>query len=283
MFLILIVITLFLLFLFYLYIISPDELPKNSDVRLWRNSYAHRGLHEKDKSVPENSMAAFAKAVEAGYGIELDINLTADGTVVVFHDDSLLRVCGVDKLITNCTAAELSAYRLENTSEGIPLLEDVLKLVDGRVPMIIELKNTKNWPDLCVKAAALLSDYPGPYCIESFHPGIVRWFYKNQPKVVRGQLSANHRSFEGTPLWQSLLIASIMTNVASRPHFIAYNHEDARHRLRLRFFKMLGGKLIGWTVRDTDNSDECQRRFDVIIFEFFRPSVQIRSEKLNLT
>ena len=271
MFFIVLVIILFLLFLFYLYIISPAELPKNSDGRLWRNSYAHRGLHEKDKSVPENSMAAFAHAVEAGYGMELDINLSADGKVVVFHDSNLLRVCGVDKLITDCTAAELSAYRLENTSEGIPLLEDVLKLVDGRVPMIIELKNTKNWQTLCEKATELLSDYSGPYCIESFHPGIVRWFYKNKPKVVRGQLSASYRSFEGTPLWQSLLISSLITNLAARPHFIAYNHEDARHRSRLRFFHLLGGKLAGWTVRDTDNSEVCRNRFDVIIFEFFRP------------
>lgn len=266
-----IAITLLLWCLFYLFIIAPDKLPTNSDVRLWNNCYAHRGLHQKDKSIPENSMTAFAQAIAAGYGMELDINLTADGKVVVFHDASLLRVCGVDKLITDCTEEELSDYRLENTREGIPLLEDVLKLVDGRVPMIIELKNTKNWPQLCVKAAELLSDYSGPYCIESFHPGIVRWFYKNRPQVVRGQLSADHRSFEGVPLWQGLLIASIMTNVASRPHFIAYNHDDARHRIGLRFFNLMGGKLAGWTVRDTDNSEDCMNRFDVIIFEYFEP------------
>lgn len=271
MFFIILGIILFLLFLCYLFIISPAELPRNSDGRLWRNNYAHRGLHEKDKSVPENSMAAFANAVAAGYGMELDINLTADGKVVVFHDSSLLRVCGVDKLITDCTAAELAAYRLENTNEGIPLLEEVLKLVDGRMPMIVELKNTKNWPELCEKAAALLSNYSGPYCIESFHPGIVRWFYKNKPQVVRGQLSADHRSFEGVPLWQSLLISSLMTNLAARPHFMAYNHEDGRRQIGLRFFQLLGGKLAGWTVRDTDDRKECQSRFDVIIFEFFRP------------
>lgn len=271
MLLIVIVINLFLLFLLYLYIISPAELPANSDARLWQNSYAHRGLHQKNKSIPENSMTAFTKAVEAGYGIELDINLTADRKVVVFHDASLLRVCGVDKLITECTKEELSAYRLEKTSEAIPLLEDVLKLVDGKVPLIIELKNTRNWQELCVKAADLLNDYSGPYCIESFHPGIVRWFYKNKPKVVRGQLSANHRNFEGVPRWQSLLISSIMTNAVARPHFVAYNHEDARQRLSLRFFHLLGGKLAGWTVRDTDNTEDCRNRFDVIIFEFFRP------------
>lgn len=270
-FFILIVSALFLFFLLYLFIISPDEMPTNSDVRLWRNSYAHRGLHEKNKFTPENSMSAFVKAVEAGYGIELDINLTVDGKVVVFHDANLLRVCGVDKLITDCTEEELSGYHLENTNESIPLMEDVFRMVNGEVPIIIELKNTKNWQELCVKAAELLSDYHGSYCIESFHPGIVRWFYKNKPKVVRGQLSAGHRSFEETPVWQSILIASIMTNVVSRPHFMAYKHEDARHRLSLNLFRLLGGKLVGWTVRDTDDIEDCRKRFDVIIFEFYRP------------
>jgi len=258
------------LILLYLFIISPARLPGHSDPALWETSYAHRGLHQKDKTIPENSLTAFAKAIEAGYGIELDINLTADGKVAVFHDDSLLRVCGVDKLITQCLSTELADFRLENTEQTIPLLMDVLKLVDGQVPLIIELKNTKEWQQLCVKAAELLADYAGPYCIESFHPRIVSWFCKNKPKVVRGQLSAGYRSFDGNPWWQSLLIASIMTNVISRPHFIAYKHQDAHHRLSLRLFRQLGGKLVGWTVRDTDDIMGCMKFFDVIIFEFFR-------------
>ncbi len=265
------ILALIALFLLYIFFVSPGTRPDHSDPGLWEISYAHRGLHQKDKAIPENSMMAFAKAAEAGYGIELDINLTADGKVVVFHDDNLLRVCEVDKLITQCLSTELADFRLENTEQTIPLFVDVLKLVDGQVPLIVELKNTKDWQQLCVKAAELLDDYGGSYCIESFHPGIVSWFYKNKPGVVRGQLSASHRSFEGTPLWQSLLIASIMTNVISRPHFIAYKHQDAHHRLSLRLFRQLGGKLVGWTVRDSDDTVGCMQFFDVIIFEFFRP------------
>lgn len=265
------ILALIALFLLYLFFISPGTQPDHSDPVFWEISYAHRGLHQKDKAIPENSMMAFAKAAEAGYGIELDINLTADGKVVVFHDDSLLRVCGVDKLITQCLSTELADFRLENTEQTIPLFIDVLKLVDGQVPLIVELKNTKDWQQLCAKAAELLADYGGSYCIESFHPGIVSWFYKNKPAVVRGQLSAGHRSFEGTPWWQSLLIASIMTNVISRPHFIAYKHQDAHHRLSLRLFRQLGGKLVGWTVRDSDDTVGHRQFFDAIIFEFFRP------------
>ncbi len=265
------ILALIALFLLYLFLISPGSWPYHSDPMLWEISYAHRGLHQKDRTVPENSLMAFGKAIEAGYGIELDINLTADGEVVVFHDDSLLRVCGVDKLISQCLATELADFRLEKTDQTIPLLADVLKLVDGQVPLIVELKNTKAWPQLCVKAAEQLADYAGPYCIESFHPGIVSWFYKNKPRVVRGQLSAGYQNFAGTPWWQSLLIASIMTNVIARPHFIAYKHQDAQYRLRLRLFRQLGGKLVGWTVRDSDDILGCIKFFDVIIFEFFRP------------
>lgn len=262
------------LILLYLFLLAPAR-SIDSDDQLWKNNYAHRGLHQKDKSIPENSLSAFQKAVAAGYGIELDINLTADGKVVVFHDDSLLRVCGIKRLITDCTVAQLSGYRLEKTNEQIPLLEEVLQLVDGRVPIIIELKNTPKWTMLCEKSVEILGNYRGLYCIESFHPGIVRWFYKNQPKVTRGQLSAGMRSFKGTPFGQSLIIASLLTNAISRPHFVAYKHEDAHYRLDLYLFKVMGGKLAGWTVRDADNVAKCMAYFDVIIFEFLKPVTKI--------
>lgn len=267
----LIIVMLIVIFLSYLVILSPAELPLNSDRRLWQYQYAHRGLHEKDKTIPENSMAAFEKAIASGYGIELDINLTADEEVVVFHDSNLLRVCGVDKLITACTREELLNCHLEATDEGIPFLADVLRLVDGKVPLLVELKNTSDWPLLCEKAAAMLDDYPGVYCIESFHPGIVRWFYLNRPKVVRGQLSAKWSRFEGTPFWQSLPIALLLTNLVCRPHFVAYNHKDANQRISLGLYRLMGGKLACWTVRDRDDLTRCQKQFDVMIFEFFRP------------
>ncbi|WP_303870967.1 glycerophosphodiester phosphodiesterase family protein [Acetobacterium wieringae] len=265
------ILALVVLSLLYLFMILPAKLPNHSNSFLWKSHYAHRGLHEKNRTVPENSILAFTKAVEAGYGMELDVNLTVDGKVVVFHDDSLLRVCGVDRLITECVSTELSDYHIENTEQTIPLLKDVLQLVAGQVPLIIELKNTKEWRKLCVKTAALLDGYAGVYCIESFHPGIVGWFYKNRPEVIRGQLSAGYRNLGGTSLWQRLLIASVVTNVVARPHFIAYKHEDAHHRLSLWLFRQFGGKLVGWTVRDNDDQVRCMDYFDVIIFEFFRP------------
>ena len=264
--------------LIYIVLVAPGRLPKNADDVLWRSAYAHRGLHMKDKTVPENSMAAFKAAVDAGYGIELDINITTDGEIVVFHDDTLLRICGIDKVITSCTNAELKVCRLLDTDEGIPLFADVLAMVAGRVPLVVELKGGPRNAALCEKAAALLDAYDGVYCIESFYPGIVRWFKKHRPQTVRGQLSAGRKSFDLLPAYKAMILGSLITNAATRPHFVAYHHTDVAGRLGVAFYQWLGGKLVGWTVRDTDNMDIWDGRFDAAIFEFFRPETRQKEE-----
>ncbi len=260
-----------LVFVLYLLLIAPADFEKGQGDCLWRFQYAHRGLHTEDMTVPENSMTSFAKAVEAGYGIELDINLTLDDKVVVFHDDTLTRMCGVKKRIADCTYEEIKQLTLLNTTQRIPLFEDVLALVDGKVPLIVELKATKRNAELCRLAAQLLDAYKGPYCIESFHPAIVRWFCKNRPGVIRGQLSAGFHNFHGIPFWQAVLLSSLVTNLLTRPHFVAYKHDDARKRLRLRLYRFIGGRLVAWTVRNPGDVAYCKKRFDAMIFEFFNP------------
>ncbi len=251
-------------------LLAPGSFPKNVNLVLWRTLYAHRGLHTKDKQVPENSMAAFSAAVAAGYGMELDVNITADNQVVVFHDNDLKRVCGVDKQINDCTYEELQSYRLHNTAETIPLFSDVLKLVNGRGALIVELKHSRHNHALCERTAALLDKYKGPYCIESFDPRIVFWFKKHRPQTVRGQLSAGRKNYRGQPFYQGLLLSGLYTNIVTRPHFVAYRHEDVKN-FKLGLYRLLGGKLFGWTVRDTDDAKSLRRYFDAIIFEFFRP------------
>lgn len=261
------------IFLIYIILLRPGKMPEMVDDELWNTSYAHRGLHEKDKSIPENSMVAFKRAVKAGYGIEMDLNLSADGKVIIFHDDNLSRLCGVDRLVKDCTYEELTTYHLENTGETIPLFEDVLKMVGGQVPLIVELKPTPNIDDLCLKTSELLDQYQGLYCVESFHPFIVRWFYKNRPDVVRGQLSVGRKSLKGldVKLWQWLLIISFATNFITRPHFMSFYHGDARRKLGLSLFHLLAGRIVGWTVQDTDDIEYCKKKFDTIIFEYFEP------------
>ncbi|MGI5877652.1 MAG: glycerophosphodiester phosphodiesterase family protein [Christensenellales bacterium] len=248
-------------------LIAPGRAPASA-AALWRTHYAHRGLHSRDRTVPENSLAAFAAAADAGYGMELDIQLSADGQVVVFHDGDLRRVCGVDRRVDECTLDELREYALHGTQQRIPLFSEMLSLIDGRVPLIVELKNVRDRDALCEKTAAILDRYEGPYCIESFHPGIVSWFRKNRPGVVRGQLSAGMRSFRSLPWYQRPLLSLMLTHVSTRPHFVAYRHEDARGHLGLRFFRLLGGRLVAWTVRSEADAAYCDTRFDTMIFEF---------------
>ncbi len=254
----------------YFFMLAPGRAPSGVSA-IWKVHYAHRGLYRKDQSVPENSMAAFARAVDAGYGIELDLTITADDRIVVFHDDTLSRACGVDKDIGDCTYQQISTYRLFGTDEAIPLLGEVLNLVNGRVPLIVELKPATRYRTLCAGTAALLDDYKGFYCIESFDPRIVRWFMKNRPDVMRGQLSAGVKSFETKPFYQALPVSALLSNVISRPHFVAYRHQDARCKLGLKIFKLMGGKLVAWTLQDTDKHEACQRRFDTTIFEYTAP------------
>ena len=257
----------------YLFLIAPGRPQKGSDYALWHMHYAHRGLYTKDGVVPENSLAAFDAAVKAGYGIELDVHITADDHIIVFHDDVLSRLCGTPKKVRELTYAQLNECRLLNTDQRIPLFSDVLTLVGGRVPLIVEIKNGKKNKTLCEKTAALLDDYTGAYCIESFNPMIVGWFRKNRSHVVRGQLAAGRRQYQGRSFWQGLLLSGLLVNAVSRPHFVAYRHEDARGKLSLWFTRLIRAKLVGWTVREQKDVAFCTRFFDAIIFEFIKPHI----------
>ena len=162
--------------------------PGLAALRGWR--YAHRGLH--GDGAPENSMAAFRRAVEGGYGIELDVHLLKDGSLAVLHDHSLKRTAGADVLIEDITPADLANYRLEGTDEAIPLFSQVLELVAGRIPLIVELKSTTgNFAALTEAVTRMLDTYQGIYCIESFDPRCVHWLKCNRPELIRGQLAEN--------------------------------------------------------------------------------------------
>ena len=164
-----------LLFLLLLLLLRPDGAAKKKMAPFVGRRYAHRGLHCVEDGIPENSLPAFRRAVEAGYGIELDLHLTTDGQLVVFHDDTLARVCGVSGRVDESSYPELQQLRLSGTDETIPLFSQVLEVVAGKIPMIVEVKYQKNYPDLCEKMMAMLADYPGLYCVESFHPQVIIW------------------------------------------------------------------------------------------------------------
>lgn len=153
---------------------------------LYTTPIAHRGLHA---TVPENSLSAFALAIEAGYAIETDVRFTKDNRVVVFHDANLKRVVGADKNVIDLTFDELQAYTLEGTDEKIPSFEELLAFVDGRTPLLIELKDVPGRKDLPERVIETLKNYKGEYALQSFNPFYVNKFRKLAPDVLRGQLS----------------------------------------------------------------------------------------------
>ncbi len=248
-------------------VLAPGRADKKQKAAFKGRAFAHRGLYDEDQTVPENSLPAFEKACSAGYGIELDVQLSEDGKVVVFHDDDLKRACGIDRPVSGCTYFELHGMRLFGTDERIPLFADVLELVAGRVPLIVELKTGDRNAELCEKALDLLRGYDGAYCVESFDPRIVAWFRINAADVLRGQLSQPAQYFveSGQTPAAAEFLESLAFNVISRPQFIAYRigYKPAS----VRICESLGAMRAAWTCRDGKWSDGSGRKPDMVIFE----------------
>lgn len=251
---------------------APSRQKTAARAAVCGRTFAHRGLYAADQSVPENSLPAFYAAVQAGYGVELDVQLTRDGRVVVFHDDTLLRACGVDARVDAFTFDELAArMRLFGTAERIPLLTEAFDALGGRAPLIVELKTGGDRYALCARTLKLLRSYGGPYCVESFDPYIVRWFYRNAPDVMRGQLAEQmRRSRPSLGLVRSLLLSRTLTNCLTRPHFVAYRVGPLPWPVRL--CAALGALLVGWTARpDNGGAEAAMRAYGAVIFEHCRP------------
>lgn len=260
----------------WLALIMPARSAKAQRAPFQNRMFAHRGLFSADQSVPENSIPAFRAAVEADYGVELDVQLTRDGRVVVFHDDDLLRACGVDARVDAYTFEELQSFPLFGTAERIPLFTDVLATIGGRIPMIVELKSGGDWKALCPKTLELLSAYRGDYCVESFHPMLVRWFYLHAPQILRGQLTEAARySRKGMPLYQAILMSRLLVNILVHPQFIAYR--IGPKCLSARLCEALGAMRVAWTAHPDDDQAHLKRINDAIIFEHYRPETHFGS------
>lgn len=256
------------LFLIWLWMIAPRARKK--EMAPFLRPYAHRGLWDEQK--PENSMAAFQAAAEAGFGIELDVQLSKDGTVMVFHDYTLDRVCGKEGLLTDLTAAELSTLRLKDTEQTIPTLAEVLRLVDGRVPLLIELKGETGDTAVVPATLAVLEGYTGAWCMESFNPLIVRAVKKQAPHVVRGLLSSDlcKEKVRGNAFINFLLTKSLVTFLC-RPNFHAWDGRYPRRlglQIGLRWFK--AGSLV-FTISTQKDYDDFMARGIYPIFERFVP------------
>lgn len=252
------------------YMIAPGHAPAGTREIFTGLNWAHRGLHNITEGIPENSLAAFRAARDRGFSVELDLQLTLDGQVVVFHDLNLERMCGVDVQLNLLTYDQLQAYTLSGTQEHIPLFKDVLETLNGQVPVLVELK--PGCPDrkaLCTKALELMRSYKGELCMESFDPRIVGWFRKHAPDILRGQLTMKPYRGElhdsGVNRFCEYALAHVFTNFMARPHFIAHRLEKKTYCVRLA--EKMGAMRFAWTSRQPGNEEF----FDGVIFEGYIP------------
>ena len=226
----------------WVFLIFPGKVTPELKAPFAGRAFAHRGLYELDQSIPENSLPAFRRAVEAGYGAELDVQMTKDGQVVVFHDDDLKRGCGVDGRICDMTLAELRELRLFSSEERIPLFSEVLEIFSGKQPLIVELKYAPNWKPLSDATRKMLGEYKGP----------PQRLYRN-----------------AAPAWQTFMVSRVMSNVLARPQFIAYC--VGPKPLSVRLCEKLGAMKVCWTARKAEHHEEEMKKNDAVIFEGYRP------------
>ena len=251
------------------FLIAPEKPSRSKAAPFYGRNIAHRGLHTKDGVTPENSIPAFSAAAALGYGAELDVHLTLDNKVVVFHDDDLSRMCGDSRKIEDLLYTELKQLRLGDTDLKIPLLSEVLPVLNG-APVILEIKRGRRNNLLRSLALSQIRAYPGPVCVESFDPTIVRWFRKNAPEYLRGQLACPTEDVKGVPKIAAFALSHLLTNAYSRPNFVAY--KIGKKPLTVKLCEKMGAMKVAWTSQSAAN----ERKNDTVIFENYLPAVRFK-------
>lgn len=230
---------------------------------------AHRGLH--DKSKPENSMAAFKAAVENDYAIELDVHLSKDKEVMVFHDETLERLTGSNGKISQYTLGSLKTLKLANTKEQIPTLKEVLEMVDGQVPLIIEIKVNEHDGEIEAQVMKLLHSYKGDYTIQSFNPLTLKWVRKHYPMTILGLLVTRDFSDTGLGVLKQKALENMTFIPVIRPDYIGLDI-DTYSKMQLGIIKHFTfNRIVFWTVRTREQMRTAKRLGANIIFENFKP------------
>jgi glycerophosphoryl diester phosphodiesterase len=233
--------------------------------RLGAVPFAHRGLHGNGRF--ENSRAAFLAAIGAGHGIELDVQASADGEAMVFHDYELARLTDAEGPVARRTSAELRAIRLKGSDETIPTLPEILALVAGRRPVLVEVKSPdRHIAGLCLAVFRALEGYRGPLGVMSFNPAVGRWFARNAPLVVRGLVvtESDRRGARGR-------VERHLALWIARPDFLAYDIRDLPSRFASAQRKR-GIPVFTWTVRSEADRAAAALHADQPIYEATNPA-----------
>lgn len=227
---------------------------------------AHRGYHDISKNIPENSIASYKRAIEYGYAIEIDLHLLKDGNIVSMHDDYLERMTGNSKKIVDCTYDEIKDLKLLETEEHIPLLKEILDLVNGRVPLLIEYKYDNKVGLLEEKSMELLKNYKGEYAIQSFNPKSVKWFKDNYKDIPRGQLASSFAN-EKMCFIKKLILKNVLLFSYNKPDFVSYAIKDLPNS-RIEKLRKKGICIFGWTIRDKEAFDFAKKYCDSSVCEY---------------
>ena len=237
--------------------------------------FAHRGLHDAELGIIENTAGAVRAAIACDYGIEVDVQISADGEAMVHHDDVLGRLTEGDGRLDSLTAAELKRVRFRGSDERMMTLGELCDLVGGRVTMLVELKsrfdgNTR----LPGRVADILAGYRGAVAPMSFDPLQLAVLLRKAPQLIRGIIAAKYRPhpyWDTMPTWMRLGMGYLVTALTARPQFVAYGIADLPALAPLFARHILGMPLLTWAVRTPSERERAARWADQMIFEGFRP------------
>jgi glycerophosphoryl diester phosphodiesterase len=238
---------------------------------LCRIPIAHRGLHTTE--IPENSLNAFENAILHDYPIELDLRITDDDKLVVFHDESLKRMTDTNGYITNVKSADLKNYKFLGTNQTIPALEEALELISGKVPVLIEIKNACKVGSFEKKLLGVLNQYKGEFAVQSFNPYSLEFFKHKAPGILRGQIAAVFTKEEEHSWLRRFFLSRLKLNKFSKPDFISYRANN----LPNPFVTKSGLPVLAWTITSNGELEHVRDLCDNIIFEKFVP--QYTAEK----
>lgn len=234
--------------------------------------FAHRGLFDKNR--PENSLTAIAAAIDAGFPVEIDAQVTADGRAVVFHDWNLQRLTGTDAKVVHISSSDLAKLRLEGTDEKIPLLEEALELVNGRQAILLEIKNRRYPTALEPVVSKILRSYKGPIGIQSFNPYTLGWFRLRHPGIPRGQLSCSFDTDDMTG-WKKIVLEHYGMNWLTAPQFIAHHWVRLPGKMPAFLRRFLHLPLLAWTIRSPEEYAAAMKLADNVVFERFVPHLEM--------